>query len=212
MRSIFVILLLCGFVSAAGLKECQSDADKIDGCVAKGYHENGNLKYEIPYKNGKEEGVEKQYYENGNLWGEIPYKNGEQDGVAKSYHENGNLMVEHHLKNGKLDGVSKWYYKNGNLEAEIPYENDKAEGTGGVHREDGSLYVQLTYSAYSNGEVISGKCGDGKNLTNAHLHNINQFIRPRRWFRSEIAIEVVRTNDLKDFCDWKSTSKRFLPR
>lgn len=53
--------------SADTLKECESEADKISGCVERGYHSNGNLWRETPYKNGKREGIEKEYDENENI-------------------------------------------------------------------------------------------------------------------------------------------------
>ena len=48
------ILALCGVAAlplmAENLPECKSDEDKIKGCVERLY-DNGNLVYEIPYKN-----------------------------------------------------------------------------------------------------------------------------------------------------------------
>ena len=44
--------------------------------IKRGYYENGNLGWEIPYKNGKKHGLDKDYYVNGNLKWEILYKNG----------------------------------------------------------------------------------------------------------------------------------------
>ncbi|EEO24535.1 MULTISPECIES: toxin-antitoxin system YwqK family antitoxin [Helicobacter] len=119
---------------------------KLDG-IAKWYYENGNLRIETPHKDGKKDGVRKLYYENGNLDQETPYKNGKEDGIEKGYDENGNLERETPYKDGKQDGVEKWYYENGDLIAEITYKNEK---------------------------IISGKCGDGKAFSNAHLHNLEK--------------------------------------
>jgi antitoxin component YwqK of YwqJK toxin-antitoxin module len=90
----------------------------------KGYYENGNLKGEINYKNGKPEGVWKNYHENGDLKNEVNYKDGKFEGVRKSYNQqNGNLVGEENYKNGKLDGVLKLYHENGDLYMEINYKN-----------------------------------------------------------------------------------------
>ena len=46
-------------------RECKTRADAKQGCVVREYHRNGNLKVEIPVKNGKPNGVMRWYYENG---------------------------------------------------------------------------------------------------------------------------------------------------
>ncbi len=82
-------------------KECQNYEDK-SGCV------------------------EKEYYDNRNLYSEIPYKNGKIDGIAKDYYDNRNLKSETSYKNGKIDGIVKYYNEDGNLALYITYENDEA--------------------------------------------------------------------------------------
>lgn len=69
-------------------KECESERDKISGCIERIYT-NGILTVEIPYKNGRLEGISKVYYENGNLWHTIPYKNNEAVGIVKLYYKMG---------------------------------------------------------------------------------------------------------------------------
>lgn len=143
------VIITCSMGYAENLKECLSEEDKIQGCVKKLWFSNGyGLVLETPYKNGKLDGIEKRYYlNNGNLDQETPYKNGKEDGIEKGYDENGNLERETPYKDGKQDGVEKWYYENGDLIAEITYKNEK---------------------------IISGKCGDGKAFSNAHLHNLEK--------------------------------------
>ena len=51
------------------------DGNPITGKVNL-YYENGNLKEEAPFKNGKQEGLAKFYYENGDLAKEITFKDG----------------------------------------------------------------------------------------------------------------------------------------
>ena len=103
------------------LPECKNDEDKITGCVERIYYENGQLKWEAPYKDGKENGVERKYYENGQLASEIPYKDGKADGVWKVYYDNGRLERETSYKNNIIDGIEKEYYKNGQLQCETTY-------------------------------------------------------------------------------------------
>ena len=105
------------------LPECKNDEDKITGCVERIYYENGQLHYEIPYKDDKRDGIMKWYYENGQLEVETPYKDDKENGVKKWYYKNGQLGVETHYKDGKKDGIEREYYENGQLESEALYKN-----------------------------------------------------------------------------------------
>lgn len=84
------------------LKVCQSEEDKISGCIAKTMLDGGEY-YEVPYKNGVKEGVAIFYYADGKRKGEIPLKNGDKEGVEKWYYENGNLDNEILFSNGKVE-------------------------------------------------------------------------------------------------------------
>ena len=72
------------------------------------YHENGNLRVEGNYIDGKPEGLAKAYHENGNLKTEANFKDGKREGVVKTYHENGNLRSEENFKDG--EPVSGYLY------------------------------------------------------------------------------------------------------
>lgn len=61
---------------------------------------------EIPQGNG----MNKEYYENGILKEEISYKDGKLDGIYKEYYENGSLKSQSTFKNGVLDGSVIEYY------------------------------------------------------------------------------------------------------
>ena len=51
LKSVFIGFLSLAILHADTLKECKNEADKISGCVEKGYYEDGWI--ETPYKNGK---------------------------------------------------------------------------------------------------------------------------------------------------------------
>lgn len=75
-----------------------------DGVVKR--YENGKLDNEIPFSNGKVEGIKKRYYESGEVQIKIPYKNGKLEGAIEIYHKNGKLaftLLDNNLKcaNGK---------------------------------------------------------------------------------------------------------------
>lgn len=191
-----VVIVLCvvcyfAFTQTRELQECKNERDKISGCVEKEYVDayGARLWFETPYKNGKKHGIAKRYYENGKLASEIPYKNGEPHGalkyyddngklmseasyengkphgMLKKYYENGNLEYETPFENGEQHGVAKEYYENGNVSYEAPYENGKLHGVVKQYYENGSLQAQVTYE---NGNIVSGVCGDGKEIPNIH--------------------------------------------
>ena len=86
---------------------CDLEGEPITG-VVKGYYENGNLRAEGNFKDGKLEGLGKEYYENGNLKEEVNFKGDKQEGLGKSYYDNGNLKAEVNFKDGKA--VSGYMY------------------------------------------------------------------------------------------------------
>ena len=75
-------------------------------------YEDGQLKYEANFKDGKWDGLYQQWYENGQLEYEGNWKNGEYDGLHQEWYENGQLQIEANYKDGELDGLYKaWSQK-----------------------------------------------------------------------------------------------------
>src|SRR5574343_23849 len=106
MKLIIAILLLTigAFAQNTTYKDgtdCECDS------IWSGYYGSGELRWEIPFINGKEHGVVKSYYESGALMREIPYINGNAHGVDKGYYKNGKLAGTATYKNGKLVGYKK---------------------------------------------------------------------------------------------------------
>ncbi|AQQ59943.1 hypothetical protein XJ32_07430 [Helicobacter bilis] len=188
LKNAFIAFLSLSTLYADTLKECKTEADKISGCVKRDYHSNGKLWEEIPYKNGKREGIGKWYYENGDLVNEIPYKNDKREGMTKWYYRNGNLESETPYKNGKREGMSKWYYENGSLKAETPFNNDGVNGDMKLYTEDKKL---LALIKAENHKFISGKCFNNKVLTDKELKEIRRdvFIERAIIYLKEICLK-----------------------
>ncbi len=148
LKNVFIGFLSFSILHADTLKECKNEADKISGCIERQYYKSGNIGFETPYKNGKKEGIEKWYDGNGKLGLETEYKNGKVNGVRKV----------------------KMYYKNGNLRRETPFLNDKAQGDIKYYTENGKLLATINAQ---NNKYISGKCHNGKVLTNKELERTN---------------------------------------
>lgn len=89
----------------------RSNMELVQGIIYS-KHENGQLKYEYNYKDGKLEGIARYWYENGKLRYEQNNKEGKLDGICKDWYESGQLSFECNFKEGKRDGIArKWKVK-----------------------------------------------------------------------------------------------------
>ena len=85
------------------------------------------------------------FYEDGKLKDETMYKNGKREGLSKYYYQNGKLAVEQNFNNdGNIEGIRKDYWENGNIQEECLYKNGLREGILKEYDEKGKL-VGTTY-------------------------------------------------------------------
>ena len=85
--------------------------------VKKEYYESGELRYEWPYKDGKQHGISKGYSESGKLEYVWPYTDGKRNGISKGYTESGGLQYEYPYKDGKQHGLDIEYDKDGSVDS-----------------------------------------------------------------------------------------------
>ena len=114
IKALFMVIFILLFVSCGKPRE----VNIIDAEIREG----------IAYVKGETKaftGIIKSYYDNGALKEDIPYKDGKENGIAKGYYPNGNLEAEISSKDNKLEGLSKTYHENGNLRTEINYKDNK---------------------------------------------------------------------------------------
>ena len=65
------------------------------------YYDNGYIRFEGEYLNGKRNGKWKEYNDNGNLEFDGEYLNGKRNGKGKEYDYNSKLLFEGEYLNGK---------------------------------------------------------------------------------------------------------------
>jgi antitoxin component YwqK of YwqJK toxin-antitoxin module len=106
--------------------EDKAKPKKVKDGVFKSHYNNGKVRAEIIYKEGKKEGLAKEYYETGILFREIEYKGGLKEGVAKRYYKNGNVYQITPYINDTIHGVLKKFRENGKLSSEVPYYKGEA--------------------------------------------------------------------------------------
>ena len=85
------------------------------------FFDNGNLKHQRFYNDGKAEGKWSHYYMNGNIWIKGNYKNGIQVGLWKTYYNNGQEWTKGDYKNNERSG--KWIFFNddGTVREDLEY-------------------------------------------------------------------------------------------
>jgi hypothetical protein len=131
-------LFLMRFLIFYFFSVCSQDVSVVDS-LHREYYQDGRLKMEVFYKNGKKHGVEtwwhdhakgcpmmEKYYDQGMLEGPVihygknckktlieNYRHGIKEGWEFEYYDNGNIKAEGYYKKGYLEGMYRVYDKNG---------------------------------------------------------------------------------------------------
>ena len=132
----------------------KNDMKPLTGIIYNESGEKGMWKREIPFINGKREGLVTGWYSNGQLWYENNYKNNKPHGISKSWYENGRLNEIVNYSFGIQDGIDKWWSESGQLTHEWNFKNGKKEGRNIQWYDNGQLWNE---SFYINGQR-SGSC------------------------------------------------------
>ena len=133
--------------------------------IKREFFENGQLRFEYGFENGKKHGIYKEYFENNKVRVETNYKNGERDGLYKEYDKEGNLKSELNYKGNKKYGLCRYYNEDGKISREENYKNGKLDGLQRIYYENSQLKSENNYknggedgickSYYENGQLKS---------------------------------------------------------
>lgn len=115
------------------------------------WHKNGNLSYESEHVDGTIQGKYVSYYENGKPRYEEYYVKGKKEGEGKYYGEDGKLKHITTYKDGKRHGPAKVYAEEGYLKSEGIYKNEQPDGTWITYNAQGKAEKTVTYN---NGVLI----------------------------------------------------------
>lgn len=106
-----------------GVADIDTSAEKswiFDGC-SNVWNEQGNLIAQIPYTNGKLEGVSLYYHPNGAIWKKSPFHQNLAEGVFEVYLENGFLLQTTEYANGEKNGIAKRFWEGCRIASEERY-------------------------------------------------------------------------------------------
>lgn len=128
---IFMLLVISTFAEKIKLEEVYLKNDLVyskktekpyTGLVFETF-ENGKIKAESNYINGKRTGEFIAYFESGGIQQKSNFNDFMNDGEAISYYENGKIETIIHWKNDKKHGLAKFYKEDGTLDKTEQWEN-----------------------------------------------------------------------------------------
>lgn len=129
---------------------------KLVNGVINEYFEDGTLKEEINYNNGKKHGIQKKFKRDGEISGIVSFNNGELHGRCESYYSDGTLSKVENYKNDLHHGLFEWFYENGQLESFENYKNGLDHGETKGFYENGQLsFVGNFKNGKEHGEQVS---------------------------------------------------------
>ena len=168
-----------------------------DGIVEKSYlYKNGILIGEgIVKEDGDRDGPWKDYYNDGKLKSEGNYDNGKQTGLWKYYHQNGKIeQTGKFNKQGKPDGTWKWYFDTGQLLKEENYRNGLREGLSAQYDETGQVVEEGEFVNGNEDGPWFEKSGD-----NYIRGTYRDGLRNGMWYNYIMTTEGAKTDSLLYF-------------
>ena len=112
------------------------DGKRADG-KSKSWHENGELKQDIEWKNGLREGSHVSYHDNGEKESEATLLNGQPHGLYTVWDKDGNKINESRFVNGTHHGVRTQWHSNGQKKLECESDMGKQVGKILLRNENG---------------------------------------------------------------------------
>lgn len=93
---------------------------QIDSIIS--YHNNGKMESIIHFRDNVRDGDATFFWENGNLKKELTYVNGRVEGLVRRYDENGILREMFVIQNGRREGPTSLFDSTGSYVEDIYYE------------------------------------------------------------------------------------------
>ncbi len=110
----FKMKVLLTIITTLSLLTCSAQGKRVIidtlgvDSISQVFYKNGQLFFQVPYKDGKQNGWYEQYHENGKVWEKQLRINGKVvDGYNVAFHDNGRIYQKGYYKNGHE--VGKWY-------------------------------------------------------------------------------------------------------
>lgn len=141
------------FVNGQMAYEIHYRNGKYDGTFTS-YHDDGGRAVEQHYKDGVCDGADSGWYRSGKKMYEGQYKDGKQEGRWQHWFENGQPQSIEDYSGGQQNGVYANWHENGQKHFEEHYQNGKKEGLDSAWDEQGKV---LWVRTFRNGELVESK-------------------------------------------------------
>lgn len=142
---------------------------KLDG-VCRWYYRNGKPEMEVTYSMDKLNGEATRWYENGNLEEKSYYKDNQYDGVVQEYNVFGTLVKLSTYQDGVLNGLYYQWYDNGKQFMEGEYIDGMMHGSWLMYYQDGTIGSNAIYNM---GTGVQKGYSEGGAYQNVEIHYKN---------------------------------------
>jgi len=122
----------------------------LSTAVERDYYRNGQVRQEVPLRNGHKHGVIRTWHKNGVLASEEPFEDDLPHGICRQWDESGRLFGRYRMIHGT--GLQRAWHDNGQLQAEVSTVGGRFYGRNRIWLRDGTL-------------ISENFCLDGRNVT-----------------------------------------------
>lgn len=110
------------------------------------YHENGQIKFEISLRKGRESGNTKIYFDNGKLNEIRAFSSGVMHGTWKTWDDSGNIIAEANYRKGNKHGNWFVWDEKGTLRYDMNYKKGNRTGIWIMYDEAGAVVSKKSYN------------------------------------------------------------------
>lgn len=143
------------FVFLFIIASCQ--ANKTNQSFVFDYYENGLIKSQSNFSNGKENGFRISYYDNGGIKSVLHFYNGLQDGEQVFFYPNGFVKEKFISKNDQKNGFWYFYYPSGAMKNSRYCMNGMEVYLGADYWDDTLNLIKSTLHFNDRGQVFQKK-------------------------------------------------------
>ena len=130
----------------------ETDVQDVSATIQKTFYRNGQLREQVPVRDGRRHGVVRTWHKNGKRASEEPFKNGLLNGVCRQWSESGRRLGEYRMFEGT--GIQQEWHDNGKLQMEILTICGEFSGRNRIWLRDGTLLSERFYLV---GHVVSAE-------------------------------------------------------
>lgn len=128
----------------------KTDARVMNTTIQQAFYRNGQLREQVPMRNGHRNGVARTWHKNGAIATEEPYQNDLLHGVCRQWDESGQLLGKYKMVRGT--GVQRTWHDNGQIQLEVSTVHGHFCGRNRLWLRDGLL---ISERFYLHGRIVS---------------------------------------------------------